>query len=75
MPAKELPNDELGKFVIHDLKEIVAEKFRAGEGVLVISSSMPDAAIVLAVREAVSYGKRFTVIPGDLGHIVTDEMV
>jgi hypothetical protein len=74
MSAKELSNEQVGKLVIHDLKEIVAEKFRAGEGVLVIRSSMPDAAILMAVREAISYGKPFTVIPGNIGHILTDEM-
>lgn len=74
MSTTELSNEEVGTWVIHDLREIVAEKFRAGEGVLMISSSMPDAAILLAVRTAISYGKPFTVFPGNLGHIVTDEM-
>lgn len=74
MSTTDVSNKEVGTRVIQDLREIVAKKFHAGEGVLMISSSMPDAAIVLAVREAISYGKPFTVIPGNLGHMVTDEM-
>lgn len=47
-----------------DLGEVVEGKFKAGEGMLLISLDMPDAAILLSVRHAVSFGKPFTVIPG-----------
>jgi len=34
----------------------------AGEGVIIISSTMPDVAILLAIRQAVAVGKPFKVI-------------
>ncbi len=47
-----------------DLRDAVGPAFLSGKGVLTISTRMPDAAIILAIRQALAYGKPFMVIPG-----------
>ena len=57
MPAQALLHDEV------DITQVVAERFQAGEGVLVLSPKAPDAVILALIRAAVSHGKPFKVIP------------
>lgn len=55
--------EQIGRQVILDLKEVLKEKFEAGEGVLTIGAETPDAVILASIKEAISYGKPFTVLP------------
>lgn len=45
------------------MSEAIHSRFAKGEGLLAISENMPDAAILLAIREGLSAGKPFTVVP------------
>lgn len=57
-----------------DLKEILDAKFRAGEGVVVISPTMTDPELVRVMRAAVSHGVPFKVMQGEkVTNIIYDE--
>lgn len=46
-----------------DFRDAAALAFKSGRGTLIISEAMPDQAILLAIKEAMSHGMPFTVIP------------
>ncbi|AVA38060.1 hypothetical protein SGO26_30515 (plasmid) [Cupriavidus metallidurans] len=47
-----------------DIQDVLREQFESGEAVLVLQAEMPDAALLLAIRTALSYGAAFKVVPG-----------
>jgi hypothetical protein len=46
-----------------DLKSFVDARTAAGEGVLTLCEAAPDSVIVMLIKQALSAGKPFTVIP------------
>ncbi|VWC60250.1 MULTISPECIES: hypothetical protein [Burkholderia] len=56
-------DEDARKYVLADLKAIVAEKFAAGEGGVTIGPDTPDEVILRTIKQAVSLGKPFMVVP------------
>lgn len=46
-----------------DMDAVLKERFEAGQGVIQLQTDMPDAAILLAIKQAATFGKPFLVIP------------
>lgn len=46
-----------------DLSDAVAPAFKAGKGVLLLDPDMPDAALLVSIRQALSFGMPFVVAP------------
>lgn len=66
--------EQVGARIIHDLKDVLDAKFRAGEGVVVIAPTVSDSELVSVMRVALSHGAPFKVVPGEkLTHFITDE--
>jgi hypothetical protein len=64
MSDKDLASQqEFGKLIIADIKDMISARFEAGEGVLLLKKDMTDTEIALAVRNALeaSKGKSFIV--------------
>lgn len=46
-----------------DMVEAMRPLFEAGKGVVFVLKDMPDGALLLAIKQAASFGKPFTVVP------------
>lgn len=62
-----------GALFADNISDVLREKFSSGQGVLLIESDMPDAALLLAIKQAISYGMPFTVVPASLAPEVGNE--
>lgn len=65
--------DKFGALFADSVSEVLREKFSSGQGVLLVESDMPDAALLLAIKQAISYGMPFTVVPASLASEVGNE--
>jgi hypothetical protein len=53
----------VGRAILIDLKDVLDEKFKAGEGVVAFGPDTPDDVILTTIKHAMSFGKPFQVIP------------
>lgn len=56
-------DEDAGRYVLADIKAILDEKFKAGEGVVTIGPDTPDEMILRTIKHAVSFGMPFKVHP------------
>lgn len=56
-------NDGESQRPIIDITEVARHSFEIGKGIVHLQSNMPDAALVLAINYAASFGKAFLVVP------------
>lgn len=59
----EIQATSVGRTILVDLKAVLDEKFKAGEGVVTIGPETPDDVILVSIKHAMSFGKPFQVIP------------
>ncbi|CAJ4332144.1 Uncharacterised protein [Burkholderia pseudomallei] len=59
---QDVTDQEAGRHILADVKMIIDEKFKAGEGVVAIGPDTPDEVILSTIKNAVSFGKPFTVV-------------